>query len=730
MAAASSFKSKEKPFMNTMKNRSLPQMTESSGSLIPDDIDIFKVLQVLWRGRLWILLCMLVCFIAGGYYAYRIAQPSYSATAVIEFAPKQSQLLGLEAVVSGTSVDQASRNTEIATISSREMAEAVVKKMGLTNDAAFNSPRPLTLKGRIKRIFGMQAPPQVLTIEQKEILALRRATSWVQNSITANGSRDTYLLKITARADKPGTAMRLANATAEAYIQSQLDEKYAETEQAIDWLSGRVAELETDLRDREIQINNLLSNADVVNRDVLQALQLQIKEFRDRLASRQKTRATIQEQVAIYQNALASQSKTEILAAFDDRLLDRIGTQLEDNLEGNTEDRDAFFARAEALADATRLSLTRVEEEIAGLSKSVTSLEAKGDEQGRDLRILGQMQRELSVSQNLYNTFLVGLQETTVQVGLVRPDARIMSSADMPQTAVTPRKTRILAISLFVGFLIGLAFLLVREVLNNRIQDMNDLENLTNLPVLGSVPIFPIRKREGLLSFLASNPTSSEMGAVRNLRTSILMQNSDKQSQIIMISSSIPGEGKTSLSLALAHNLSGLGKRVLLMEGDIRRRTLNQYLDESQITHGILDVVNGEASLEDAIIHAPNIGVDILAGQHIDVNPADIFSSTAFQDLLDRIKNNYDHIVIDTPPVLVVPDARIIASMVDKLLYVVKWDSTSREQIKIGVKLFEDFGQTISGFAITQVNVQKIRKYGYSDQYGAYAKYGSTYYSK
>ena len=730
MAAASSLKPKEKPFMNTIKNRSLSQMTESSQSSIPDEIDIFKVLQVIWRGRLWIVLCMLVCFIAGGYYAYRIAQPSYSATAVIEFAPKSSQLLGLEAVVSGTSVDQASLNTEIATILSREMGEAVVKKMGLGNDARFNSPRPLTLKDRIKRVLGMLAPPQVLTIEQKESLALRRATSWVQNSITANGSRDTYLLKITARADKPGRARQLANATAESYIQSQLDEKYVETEQAIDWLSGRVKELETDLRDREIQINNLLSNADMVNTDVLQALQLQIKEFRDRLASRQKTRATIQEQVTIYQNALASESKIEILAAFDDRLLDRIGTQLEDNLEGSTGDRDAFFARAEALVDASRLSLARVQEEIAGLSQSVTSLEIKGEEQSRDLRILRQMQRELSVSQNLYNTFLVGLQETTVQVGLVRPDSRIMSRADMPQSADTPRKGRILAMSLFSGFLIGLAFILIREALNNRIQDMNELESLTNLPVLGSVPIFPIRKREELLRFIASNPMSSEMEAIRNLRTSILMQNSDKPSQIIMISSSIPGEGKTSLSLSLSHNLSGLGKRVLLVEGDIRRRTINKYLDKSQVIHGILDVVSGEASLEDAIIHVPNIGVDILAGQNSEVNPADIFSSTAFQDLLDRLKKSYDHIVIDTPPVLVVPDARIIASMADKLLYIVKWDSTSREQIKSGVKLFEDFGQTISGFAITQVNVQKIRKYGYSDQYGAYANYGKSYYSR
>ena len=673
---------------------------------------------------------MLVCFIAGGYYAYRIAQPSYSATTVIEFAPKQSQLLGLESIVAGTSVDQASLNTELATIRSREMAEAVVKKLELSKDIAFTTAPATTWKDRIKEFLGMLPPPQVMTEEQKEGMALRRATSWVQNSITANGTRETYLLQVTASAAKATMARQLANAIAETYIQAQLEEKYAETEQAINWLTDRVRELETDLREREIKINNLQSQTELVNREALQALQLQAKEFRDRLEMRRKALTSIEEQTAIYQTAFASQKKSAILAAFDDQILTRLSRQLGEGLEGSAEEREAFLARANTLAEATGLSLIRAQEETRGLSESVTSLELRVEDQSRDLRTLEQMQRELSVSQNLYNTFLVGLQETTVQVGLVRPDSRIMSSADMPQAATSPRKTRILAISLVIGFLIGLTFLLVRELLNNRIQNMTDLENLTDLPVLGSVPVFPIRKRTELLNFLASNPTSSEMEAVRNLRTSILMQDSNNPAQIIMVSSSVPGEGKTSLSLSLAYNLSGLGKRVLLVEGDIRRRTLNEYVDKSQDTRGILDVVTGEATLEEALVHAPVIGIDILVGQHSSMNTADLFSSTAFKSLLEKLKEDYDHVVIDTPPVLVVPDARIIASMADKLLYVVKWDSTTREQVMSGVKLFETFGQTISGFAITQVNARKIRKYGYGDQYGTYATYGSTYYTK
>ena len=716
--------------MKMSENLSSAQRAQSTPSFKRDEIDVFALLRTMWRGRFWIMLSMLVCFIVAGYYAYRIAQPSYSATAVIEFAPKQSQLLGLESIVAGTSVDKASLNTELATIRSREMAEAVVKKLELSRDPVFSRAPSQKWRDRIKDFLGMLPPQQVMTDEQKERIALRRATSWVQNSITANGTRETYLLQITANTSKPTMARQLANAIAESYIQAQLDEKYAETEQAISWLSDRVRELETNLREREIKINSLQSETDLVNRETLTALQLQAKEFRDRLLMRRKALTSIEEQTAIYQTALTSQNKSEILTAIDDQLLIRLGRKLGENLEGSAEDRDAFLARATTLVDETRLSLIRAQEETKGLSESVMGLELRVENQSKDLRTLEQMQRELTVSQNLYNTFLVGLQETTVQVGLVRPDSRIMSSAEMPQAATSPRKQRILAISLVVGFLIGLIFLLAHELLNNRIQSMTDLETLTNLPVLGSVPLFPIRKRAELLGFLSSNPTSLEMEAVRNLRTSILMQDNKNPAQIIMVSSSIPGEGKTSLSLSLAYNLSGLGKRVLLVEGDIRRRTLNEYVDKSQDTRGILDVVTGEASLEEAVVHAPSIGIDILVGQHSNLNPADLFSSTPFKNLLERLKEDYDYIVIDTPPVLVVPDARIIASMADKLLYVVKWDSTSRDQIMSGVKLFEAFGQTISGFAITQVNARKIRKYGYGDQYGTYENYGSTYYTK
>ncbi len=718
--------------MNTQTSLPSAQKFRFSPFRQRDELDIFAVLRTLWRGRWLVVLFMLVCFVLGGYYAYRIAQPSFSATAVIELKPRQSQILGLESVVSGSSVDTASLNTEIATLRSREMAETVVRRLELHEEARFEpSPTPApTLKNRIKDMLGMLPPPPVWTEEQKAQIALQRATSFVRSSVSAQGQRETYLVLVSARASRPTTASALANALAEAYIDAQVEEKYDETEQAISWLSDRVRELETDLRERETRINDLQSDTDLVNRNALQSVLLQAKEFRDRIESRQETLITLQERLDQQEAALGSRDKAQILTAFEDTFLTRLGAQLGASLEGNETNREEFLARAEAVAERTRLSLTRVQDEIDALSQSLESIQSRIDEQSSDLRQLEQMERELAVSRDLYETFLTGLQEATVQVGLVRPDSRIMSRAVIPGAADSPQKPQILIMSLFLGFVIGLTVLLVREFLNNRIQNMDDLENLTELPVLGSVPSFPIRKRKELMGFLASNPTSSGVEALRNLRTSLLMQNLDQSPQVIMITSSVPGEGKTSLSLALAHNLVGLGKRVLLIEGDIRRRMLNNYLKLPQDTPGLLDITTGAVSMGDGILHEPTTGIDIIVGQKSSVNPADLFSSSAFKQLIDALRKEYDHILIDTPPVLVVPDARIIAPLTDSALYVVKWDSTTREQIRSGVKLFEAFSLRLTGFAITQVNTRRIRSYGYGDLYGAYSSYGKAYYDK
>ena len=189
-----------------------------------------------------------------------------------------------------------------------------------------------------------------------------------------------------------------------------------------------------------------------------------------------------------------------------------------------------------------------------------------------------------------------------------------------------------------------------------------------------------------------------------------------------MSTSSIPGEGKTTQSLALAQNLTGLGKKVLLIEGDIRKRVFAEYFD-IQDKKGLIAVLSGEAKLEEAVSHEPTLNADILIGEKTETNAADIFSSERFTRFLEDLRSKYDYVIIDTPPVLAVPDARVIGRSMDAVIYTVKWDSTSQRQVREGLKSLENVQVRVTGLVLSQINAKGMKKYGYGETYGAYGDY-------
>ena len=161
-------------------------------------------------------------------------------------------------------------------------------------------------------------------------------------------------------------------------------------------------------------------------------------------------------------------------------------------------------------------------------------------------------------------------------------------------------------------------------------------------------------------------------------------------------------------------------KKVLLIEGDIRRPMLQHYFDDLPST-GLISVLSGTRSLEDATCRIPGFGADILMAERTAANAADLFSSSEFRDMIAEIRTRYDVIVIDTPPVLAVPDARIIAQQADAVLLNVKWNSTSKSQVDEALRLFRSGSKKISGFVLNQICIKGMKHYGYGGRYGTYA---------
>ena len=225
-----------------------------------------------------------------------------------------------------------------------------------------------------------------------------------------------------------------------------------------------------------------------------------------------------------------------------------------------------------------------------------------------------------------------------------------------------------------------------------------------------------------MLKYIAEKPNSAAAEAVRNLRTSVLLANLDRQPQIIMLTSSIPGEGKTTLSISLAQNFASMGEKVLLIEGDIRRRVFREYFDIKS-KEGLLSVLSGTSKLEDAVAFNDQLGADVLIGEKSSVNAADLFSSKRFADLLKELRGKYDRIILDTPPVLAVPDARVMGQSVDTIIYAVKWDSTTHRQVVDGLKSLEAVNLRVAGLTLGQIDKRGMKRYGYGASYGNYQGY-------
>jgi len=692
-----------------------------------DEIDLMELFRALWRGKWLIMLISVVALFAGGYYAFGVAEPQYRSSATLTVEMRTNQVVDIESVISGASTETAALNTEIEIILSRRVLGKVVDELSLSEDPEFNpalrTPSALSqVVGSVKGLISSgeatetagsseTKSPRDLTID-----ALRRALS-------ASVQRDTYVFTISATTGDARKSARIVNTLAEQYIEDQIAVKFEATEQAAEWLSTRVTELEENLREREDVLTQARAETDLISAEALEGLNLQAKDLRERLAEMRERAATAQNEVDLLRDLRASDDRAALVEETNDLELRRL---LEAIRSGDDDAEAMFDQRVDTLVANAEDVYDRLRGQVEALAASYRNLQDRIDRQSEDLVRIEQMAREVEATRTLYETFLTRLKETNIQRGLQRADSRVLSEAILGGQ-IAPRTPRILALSLILGAMGGAAIVLLRQFMHNTFRTASDLEAATGLPVLGQIPRMPIKARKDLISYLRDKPTSASAEAIRNLRTSLLLSDIDNPPKVIMSTSALPREGKTTQAISLAQNLAGLNKKVLLIEGDIRRRTLAQYFDHVP-KDGILTALSGEVPLNEVVFHDDQLGADVLMGEKSHANPADLFSSDRFSAFLDRAREAYDFVIIDTPPVLVVSDARVIGQHVDAILFSVAWAHTQRGQVIAALREFESVNLRVTGIALGQIDPKGMRRYGYGGKYGAYGAYGKGYY--
>ncbi len=680
------------------------------------------IFRGLWAGRYTIAFITAMCLFVGGYYAFVGATPLFRAKAIVMLETREETVVNLDDVMGNLSGDASVVASEVEVLRARGLMGKVVDRLELSNDPEFNPTLRLpTFLSQIRKEIEEQLGITVsgsAPLNDEDIRNIAIDILLAQS--TVRNIPKSLVFEISVQTTAPKKSARIADTIAELYILNQIEVKFDATAQATSWLTGRVAELEDELEANEARVTQFTAETELVTPAGLAALERQLKDLRDKVdvarAVAEQKRARLNE----LQNANGLDAQREVAA---DPELEKVAIRL-----ASVDDKalvNLFQARFARIVANAQDEAQKADIQLGSWQAAKDKVASQIERQSQDLIALQQLTREAEASRLLYEYFLGRLKETSAQQGIQQADSRILSSAVAPRAAASPKRGMILAMSAMFGLVFGAAVVLLSEWRNNTFRTARDLEEATGVTVLGQVPIIPGKNRQRTLAYLNERPTSAAAEAVRNLRTSVLLSNIDKTPKVIVSTSSVPGEGKTTNSLALALNCAGMGKRVLLIEGDIRRRVFSEYFP-NEARGGLVSVLAGEVPFEQALHRDQVYGIDLLFGERSMINAADFFSSDAFAGFIDALRDHYDMIVIDTPPVLVVPDARILAQVSDAVLFTVKWDHTTRTQVEDALHMFKSANQKVSGLILSQVHPKGTKRYGYGDSYGAY---GEEYYA-
>ncbi len=676
--------------------------------------------------------------------------PIYKATSTLLIESEEAKILSIEEVYGLAGQSSEYLQTQFEILKSRELAKRVALELNLVNNPEFNpyhvaNKQSFSIK---EKIFGLGEPPTESEIESATIDKF-----WGMVSVAP--VRKTQLVKISVESRSAELAATAANAMSKAYVQSQMEARVGMTQQAAAWLSERLGGLKTRLDESERRLqeyrdkNNLV---DVKGVDTLVTKELD--EITKRLIEA-KTRRLEAESVHQQLSSLGGYTY-ESLSSLPLILNNNLVARLREN-ETKAELKVSELSKrygslhpkmiaAQSDLDAVRDSvLTQMKRIANGIEKDFNSAKIKEKslqqamkDKISDVRDINKVEftlneyvREVSANRALYETFFNRIRETTETGDLQTANARITDPAVAPKSPIKPNKKVIVVLSAIVSLMfgIGLAFLL--DALDSTVKNAEDVDRKLSTPLLGMIPlVLPEKgnkKKSDQLLVRAFSDGSNHgfMESVRTLRTSITLAGLESPSQVILLTSSIPGEGKTTTSANLAEAYGQMEKTILI-DADMRRPTMAKKLGLPTNSRGLSNAVAYPDTLDECIHHADDLGIDIIPSGPIPPNPLELLSSKNFQLLLETLRGRYQRIIIDSAPMRMVSDALYLSSLVDGVVYVVKADSTKDKLVKSSLEKLDDSNSRILGIALNQLNVHKESKYGYGYYAGYYDAYGYT----
>ena len=648
-------------------------------------------------------------------------------------------------------------------MSSPAFGRRIVEKLDLTNDPEFalwlkeSGPDPigavLELLNPMRYIpadwLSSEGAQQETTLDP-EVRQLNAVTNALGARLTVEQVGRSYVISLQFLSEDPAKAASIANTMVEEYLASQLEAKYAAAERATHWLSDKINELRGQVLAAEAKIVEYRSTNHLVNTETENPLTLQFFQLNTQLALAQAERAEAEARLSQARSMLESSGAATAALVLGSSLMDSLRAQETELIRQLSEMGSIYGEKHPAMVnlrsgmasirgkmqDEVRRIVQDLQNEVSvavareqELTNSMNRLQsdaARADLAGVEL---GALEGEISTNRELFTAFLTRFREIVEQQGLEEANSKILSSAIQPNAPSHPKIMLLTTVAFGASLVLGvlLVFLIERWDADYGFRSADEIHAALGARALALVPDLSRRETQGSAAedYILQKPHSAYAEAVQRIRTSLFLAESERPPKTILITSSVPLEGKSTIAVSLARQSAASGLKVILIDADLRRPRLHEVMGIPN-ANGLSEVLTGRANPEVAIKRDEKSGLDFLPAGIGVASPPDLFRSSTMRILLEETAAYYDLVIIDTPPIAAVSDCFTLSSLVDKAIYVIRWEQTPRNVALAGIRQLAEAGADIAGVVLSRVDLKKHARYGYADSgyyRGSYQKY-------
>jgi capsular exopolysaccharide synthesis family protein len=699
------------------------------GADAPDSYSYIRTYWLIFLKRLWtIVTAALVAATLAAIVSFK-TQPVYEATARVEVEAETPQIQSFNDLfrdMSGWN-DETFLQTQVNVLRSENLAWRTLQQLGMGEKAEFGGggERP-------------QADSQ--TAAQNGLIQAFRGHLRVQLM------RDSRMIEVTFDSTDPQLAARAANALVNNYSEYNFHQKYDATRQASGWMEGQLDELKAKVeKSQQAMVDYERQNVIVNIGDKQSVVEQRLGALSQDLTTAQSERMqkeSLYDLVNSNQSQAVLPTQNDLLQTLDgkyaelrEEYVDALG-QYGPNFPKVKRLRDQLDEVQSIMERERKRVVARIHNDYMAalgrerlLSAAVAQEKAEVGKLNQLLIEHNMLKREFETNQQLYDSLLQRLKDATVSAGLRATNIHLVDSALVPTAPVRPRIMYNIAVGLLVGLVLGVTLAFIQESLDTSVKSAEELERLIAAPALAVIPLARSSwlrmsgdkshpQNGSVASIVLKHPTSSLAESYRTLRTAILLSTAPRPPQALLVTSAQPREGKTSTSLNLAMGLAQRGVPVVIVDADLRRPGISRALALAENGAGLSSLLSGAHSLDEVLRQfeeVPNLWV-LPSGPEAP-NPADLFSSPTMENLMQELRGRFEHLVLDTAPLLLVTDATILSRLVDGVVLVVESGVTARRALVRAHKILESAGGRILGSVL---NKWDARDEGYYSGYGSY----------